>query len=144
MRVLILTILLSLIYVSPSFAQSAADFIISRELHGTEHNPNIGWSAITNKNIYKQGDAVKVTVTNQLYEDAYLEQNMWFQLNKNNSWKRRGQILKKRRAKRLRPGQSVKLKWNTKNAAAGKYRLLIFPSKDFSVPPIISNEFYLN
>jgi len=114
-----------------------------RVLVGADANPNISWKAVTDKNEYRKGEAVDVSITNVTYETAKLTKNIWYERFRKGSWAEHEVVEKKKKAHVLKPGDSVRYKVNTGNLPYGKYRLVLFTSEDFNVPPAYSNEFYI-
>lgn len=115
-----------------------------RILVGTENNPNKAWRAVTDKNEYFKGDKIKVTITNESYDKQKLVKNIWWEYFRKGDWAKHDVLKKEKKSKRLKPNQSVTYELDLPNQGKyGKYRLVIFTSKDFSIPPAISNEFYL-
>lgn len=114
-----------------------------RILTGTDLSPNKGWSALTDKNIYKPGESIQLTVTNEMPQLTMLTKNIWYERFRKGRWVEHEKILKTRSVIRLSPGKSVKYTLKPGELAYGKYRLVIFTSKDFNIPPAYSNEFYV-
>lgn len=115
-----------------------------RILTGTENNPNSLWSAITDKNIYARGDIVKISVTNNDYKKQRPVKNFWIQRFTKGQWSEAIKVNVDENTKGLAPGQSSEFAWSiSSDQSFGKYRFVIFASKDFSVPPAYSNEFYI-
>lgn len=116
----------------------------SRLLMGTENNPNPSWGAITDKDIYRQGEELKVRVTNNAYEPLTLVKNVWVEKFINGKWSDPVKIKKIAGSANLSPGKATAFTWKLPpEQLFGKYRLVIFTSHDFSVQPALSNEFYI-
>ncbi len=114
-----------------------------RVLVGTEANPNSAWRAVTDKNDYGKGDQIGVSVTNATYETAKLTKNIWYEHFRKGKWAEHEVLEKQKKSHIVKPGKSVDYKFDTGELPYGKYRLVIFTSEDFNVPPVISNEFYI-
>jgi uncharacterized protein YcbK (DUF882 family) len=114
-----------------------------RILVGTEANPNNAWRAVTNSNEYRKGDTIEVSVTNTTYETAKITKNIWYEHFRKGKWAEHEVLEKQKKSHIVKPGKSVDYKFNTGELPYGKYRLVIFTSEDFNVPPVISNEFYI-
>ena len=114
-----------------------------RKLIGTEANPNNAWAAITDKNVYFKGDLINLEIKNISYESMRLTKNLWYEYFKKGKWAEHQPIEKNKQSVKIKPNDSVKIVWNPEGMPFGKYRIVVFTSKDFSVPPIISNEFYI-
>lgn len=115
-----------------------------RILSGTENNLNPAWSAITDKNEYAPDEKVSVTITNSAYEKQRLVKNFWSDRFRRGEWAEHEKIAVDGRAGSLKPGASHEFVWTIPtHQKYGKHRLVIFTSKDFSVPPVYSNEFYV-
>ncbi len=115
-----------------------------RILVGTENNPNAAWAAITDRNHYVRNEKLTVAVTNNGYERERLTPIVWIERFRKGRWGDQRKIRKMASA-RLKPGQSQTLTWTIpEDQPLGKYRLVIFPSTDFTTtPPMFSNEFYV-
>ncbi len=114
-----------------------------RKLVGVKANPNQAWTAVTNKNIYAKSEPIKVKVANRTYKKMKLVKNVWFDLFRKGKWAKHEKIKQIKGRTKLKPGESEEIIWQQKDMPYGKYRLVIFTSKDFNVPPVISNEFYI-
>lgn len=114
-----------------------------RVLVGIEANPNQSWKIVTDKNEYKKGEPMEFSVTNVTYDTAKLTKNIWYEHFRKGAWAEHEMIEKKKKTHVLKPGNSVSYKVNTDNLPYGKYRLVLFTSEDFNVPPAYSNEFYI-
>lgn len=116
----------------------------ARILVGTENNPNLSWSAITDKNIYARGETVSVKAKNNDYKDQRLNKNVWIERFRRGEWTDQLKVEADGKGGSLSPGESFELSWKIPDGQAyGKYRLTIFANKDLSIPPVFSNEFYL-
>ena len=114
-----------------------------RILVGTDNNPNLSWTAITDQNIYRRGDTLKLGISNNSYGPQWLTKNIWTERFCKGRWGEQKKV-KKGRAIKLKPGQNARWKWKIpQDQPYGKYRLVIFASRDFSIPPAYSNEFYI-
>lgn len=115
-----------------------------RILIGTENNPNPVWSAITDRNNYMRDEELEVLITNNDYKDQRLIKNIWLEHFSKGQWGEQKQLTDKPDSKPLVPNGQINFKWQIpSDAIFGKYRLVIFANKDFSVPPAYSNEFYI-
>ena len=114
-----------------------------RVLVGVQANPNESWRVITDKNKYHQGDIIKATVTNAGYEKMPLTTNIWYERFRKGDWTEHAILEKEKRKYKVKPGESVDFEFKANDLPFGKYRLVIFTSKDFSIPPAYSNEFYI-
>lgn len=115
-----------------------------RVLVGVDANPNKTWKAITDKNNYFKGDKIKVEVTNVSYENMGLTRNIWVEHFRKGEWAEHSLLEKKGGSKIIKPGKSAVYEAGLPpDARFGKYRLVVFTSRDFNIPPVISNEFYL-
>ena len=114
-----------------------------RILTGTELSPNKGWSVLTDKNIYRPGEPVELTITNEMPQGSSLTKNFWYERFRKGRWSEHKFIEKSRRAAKLSPGQSYKHVLKPKKLDYCKYRIVVFTSRDFKVPPAYSNEFYV-
>ncbi|MFH1875076.1 MAG: DUF882 domain-containing protein [Pseudomonadota bacterium] len=115
----------------------------TRKLVGAEANINAAWTAITDKNVYFKDEPIKVTIANTTYEKARLIKNVWYEFFRKGKWNKHEKIEAIKGRAALKPGQSTSFTWQPKDMPYGKYRLVIFASKDFNVPPVVSNEFYV-
>jgi len=114
-----------------------------RKLIGTENNPNKTWNAVTDKNEYRKGDVLEVSVRNIAYENMRLTHNVWYERFRKGKWSDHDVIEKKKKTNIVKPGKSVGFKVSMGDLPYGKYRLVMFTSEDFNIPPVISNEFYI-
>lgn len=114
-----------------------------RELIGTGNNPNDCWGTVTDRDLYRPGDTVSIKVTNNGYESAGIVKNIWLDGFRRGKWSEKLNLAKGG-SKRLKAGKSATFEVRLPDdQRLGKYRLVIFTSKDFSVPPAYSNEFYV-
>lgn len=117
---------------------------LSRILVGTENNPNPLWSAITDKNIYGRTDSVKISIKNNDYKKQRPVKNFWIEHFEKGKWSGQIKIDVDGEPEGLETGDSTEFVWAIpENRAFGKYRFVIFANKDFSIPPVFSNEFYI-
>ncbi len=114
-----------------------------RVLTGIENSPNKGWAVLTDKNIYRPGETISFTITNELMERSPLVKNLWFQRFRKGTWGEQTIIHKSKRTAKLDTGQSYTHVWESADLKPGKYRIVVFPSRDYDVPPAYSNEFYI-
>ncbi len=115
-----------------------------RQLIGTENNPNAAWTAVTDKNAYVPKEVVRVEITNNDYGVLKFSKNVWYERFRKGDWRERKNILKKKKAIQLKVGDSTSFTWSIPDdRGLGKYRLVFFTSKDFNIPPVYSNEFYI-
>lgn len=115
-----------------------------RVLVGTDNNPNAAWTAITDKNVYRPGETVSVVITNNNYEKMKFSKNVWYERFRKGDWRERENLLKEKRFAKLDVGETADYSWKiSADQGLGKYRLVFFTSKDFSIPPVYSNEFYI-
>jgi hypothetical protein len=115
-----------------------------RVLVGTDNNPNPAWTAITDRNVYRPGETVSVVVTNNGYERIKFSKNIWYERFRKGDWRERENLLKEKRSVKLDTGETVDYSWKTPaDQGLGKYRLVFFTSRDFKIPPVYSNEFYI-
>lgn len=115
-----------------------------RILVGTENNPNPLWAPGTDKDVYERGDTVEVEIANVGYERQRLIMNVWLERFQRGEWSEHVKLTKRVRTTRLSQGELARYKWMIPdNQPFGKYRLVIFANKDFSIPPAYSNEFYI-
>lgn len=115
-----------------------------RVLVGTENNPNAAWTAVTDRNIYRPGDTVSVVITNNDYNKLKFAKNVWYERFRKGDWRERENLTKEKRSVKLDVGETVEYSWKTSaDQGLGKYRLVFFTSKDFNIPPVYSNEFYI-
>jgi uncharacterized protein YcbK (DUF882 family) len=114
-----------------------------RVLVGVQANPNESWRVITDKNKYHQGDVIKATVTNAGYEKMVLTTNVWYERFRKGDWTEHMLLNKQKKKYKVKPQESVDFEFKANELPFGKYRLVIFTSKDFSIPPAYSNEFYI-
>ena len=115
-----------------------------RELIGTENNLNPAWAAVTDKNAYRPGDEVLVAITNNDYAAQHFATNVWIERFRKGEWSEHVLIEKGGRTVKLEQGASTSYAWKIPaDRARGKYRLVFFASKDLSLPPAFSNEFYV-
>lgn len=116
----------------------------ARILAGTENNPNDAWAAVTDKNTYRRGETLELTVRNNSYDRQRLVKNVWAELFRRGKWAEHDKIGKIKGSAALQQGQETKTSWKIpKDQPFGKYRLVVFTSRDFSIPPAYSNEFYV-
>lgn len=115
-----------------------------RMLVGTENNPNLAWSVVTDRDIYHRGETVVAAITNNGYEDQRLVMNVWLERFRKGQWSERQKLTPNPASERLDQGGSAEHRWEIpEDQPFGKYRLAVFASRDFSVPPALSNEFYI-
>lgn len=115
-----------------------------RVLVGTQNNPNPAWAAITDRNVYKPGEQFSVDVKNSDYGTQRFVPNIWIERFRKGQWTEQTQLSKSGPAKKLDQGEGATWKWEIpKDQPLGKYRLVIFASKDLSLSPAYSNEFYV-
>lgn len=115
-----------------------------RVLVGTENNPNLAWSAVTDKNEYRRGEDVSAKITNNGYGSQRFATNVWIERYRKGKWGGEERIEKKPLSLSVGSGESTTYGWTIpEDFPHGKYRFVIFVSKDFSVPPVYSNEFYV-
>jgi len=115
-----------------------------RVLLGTENNPNPAWSAVTDKNEYRRGETVTARITNNDYGKLRLVKNVWTERYRKGCWCDRTKLEKKPKSASVKTGESIDYSWEIpEDKPHGKYRLVIFTSKDFSIPPAYSNEFFV-
>ena len=114
-----------------------------RTLLGTQNNPNPAWAAITDKDLYRRGETVQAAITNASYKGERLHKNVWFERFGKGRWGSQ-EKLENAGSDSVDPGKSSNYSWAIpKDATPGKYRLVVFASKDFSIPPSYSNEFFI-
>lgn len=114
-----------------------------RNLVGIENSPNKGWAVLTDKNIYYPGETISFTITNELMERSALVKNLWSQRFRKGIWGEQAIINKSKQAAKLDAGQSYTHTWEPADIKPGKYRIVVFPSRNFTTPPAFSNEFYI-
>lgn len=115
-----------------------------RLLIGTRNNPNQAWTAVSDRNVYAPGDALTLKIANNNYETLRLTQNVWYERFRKGGWSERENLVKDKKKHKLEVGESTDYRWEIPaDQGLGKYRLVIFTSKDFSIPPVYSNEFYI-
>jgi uncharacterized protein YcbK (DUF882 family) len=115
-----------------------------RMLIGTQNNPNAAWTAVTDKNVYAPGQDVTVKITNNDYSKMKFTTNAWYEYFRKGAWNERKNLVKDKGAVKLNVGESTEYLWKIPaDQGLGKYRLVFFTSKDFSIPPVYSNEFYV-
>lgn len=115
-----------------------------RVLIGTENNPNPAWSTVTDNNSYRPGATLTAAVTNNDYRDQRLIVNVWTERFRKGQWQEEKKITERPRSVRVDSGASTPYSWEIPpDTPRGRYRLVIFTSKDFSIPPSYSNEFYI-
>lgn len=115
-----------------------------RALAGTENNPNMTWIAVTDRDSYAHGETLLVKVTNSGYKRQRFLKNVWIENFIGRRWTEQLKIKAGGRSRSLAAGNSAEFSWTIpEDQAYGKYRLVIFTSRDFSVPPVFSNEFYV-
>jgi len=115
-----------------------------RVLVGTENNPNAAWTALTDRDLYRPGDTASVKISNNEYRKLRFSKNVWYERFRKGGWKERKNLLKEGKRVTLDVGESVDYAWKIPaDQGLGKYRLVFFTSKDFKVPPVYSNEFYI-
>jgi uncharacterized protein YcbK (DUF882 family) len=116
----------------------------ARELIGTQNNPNPAWAAVTDKNVYRPGDEVAVKITNNEYGSQRFATNVWYERFRKGQWAEHESIEKDGKTTKLEQGESAAYAWKLPaGQPLGKYRLVFFASKDLSLPPAYSNEFYV-
>lgn len=114
-----------------------------REPVGTENNPNPAWAALTDKDVYTRGETIKVAITNMGYRRQRLVKNVWTERFRRGEWTNEAKLGEMGEA-HLSQGKSSECRFLIpEDFPFGKYRLVIFTTKDFSVPPAYSNEFYV-
>jgi uncharacterized protein YcbK (DUF882 family) len=114
-----------------------------RILTGIELSPNKGWSVLTDKNIYKSGEPIKLTITNEMPGRQSLVKNFWYDRFRKGKWSEHKVIEKKKAAAKLATGQSYHHTLKPSDLSYGKYRIAVFTSRNFNIPPAYSNEFYI-
>lgn len=115
-----------------------------RQLIGTENNPNAAWTAVTDRNVYSPGYEISVNITNNDYGVLKFSKNVWYERFRKGDWRERKNLLKKKKTIRLKVGDCTSFTWSIPaDQGLGKYRLVFFTSKDFNIPPVYSNEFYI-
>lgn len=115
-----------------------------RVLVGTENSPNAAWTAITDRDLYRPGDTVSVTITNNEYKELKFTKNIWYERFRKGGWKEREMLVRNKGTVNLDVGETLDHSWKIPaDQGLGKYRLVFFPSKDLKVPPFYSNEFYI-
>jgi uncharacterized protein YcbK (DUF882 family) len=114
-----------------------------RILTGVELSPNKGWSVLTDKNIYEPNEPIKLTITNEMPGRQSLVKNFWYEWFRKGRWSEHKVIEKKKAVAKLATGQSYHHTLKPENLQYGKYRIVVFPSRDFNIPPAYSNEFYV-
>ncbi|MBT3181537.1 MAG: YcbK family protein [Deltaproteobacteria bacterium] len=116
-----------------------------RILVGTENNPNLTWTAVTDKNIYDRGNSLDVVITNNGYEkQKFTTKSMWLERFKKGRWSEHERIQVRGGGKRLNVGEKTNVGWTIPHTQSyGKYRLVIFPNKSKGDSPMYSNEFYI-
>lgn len=115
-----------------------------RVLLGTENNPNPAWAVLTDKNEYAGGETVEVAITNNDYRKLKLIKNVWMERYRKGEWCEQAKLENKPESVSIGKGESSAYAWAIPgDHPYGKYRFVIFTSKDFSVPPAFSNEFYV-
>jgi uncharacterized protein YcbK (DUF882 family) len=115
----------------------------TRIMTGMELSPNNGWSVITDKNIYKPGESIGLTIINAMQERAPLVKDFWYDRFRKGKWSEHQVIEKSKQVAVVSPGKSYKHTLKLDVLPYGKYRIVVFTSRDFSVPPAYSNEFYV-
>ncbi|MFH0798883.1 MAG: DUF882 domain-containing protein [Pseudomonadota bacterium] len=116
----------------------------SRVLVGTQNNPNSSWSMLTDKDIYARGEALSSKITNGDYRKGRLVKNVWIERFRRGKWSDQTRLEEKPSVVSLEPNEATEYGWRIPDEQPfGKYRLVIFTSKDFSIPPVYSNEFYI-
>lgn len=115
-----------------------------RILVGTDNNPNAAWTALTDRNVYRPGDKIAVVVTNNNYDKLKFSKNVWYERFRKGNWSERKNLTKEKESVKLDVGESVDYSWDAPaDQGLGKYRLVFFTSRDFKIPPVYSNEFYI-
>ncbi len=115
-----------------------------RMLVGTDNNPNPAWTAVTDKDVYRPGDELSVLITNNDYGKLSLVRNIWYEYFRKGGWRVRENLIKEKKGAKLDVGESLTYSWKIPaDQGLGKYRLVVFTSKDFNIPPAYSNEFYI-
>jgi len=115
-----------------------------RVMVGTDMNPNPAWNAITDKNVYRPGDEVAIVITNNGYDKLKISKNIWYERFRKGKWSERKNLIKEKRSEKLGIQEATDYSWKIpEDQGLGKYRLVIFTSKDFKIPPVYSNEFYI-
>ncbi|MFH1830904.1 MAG: DUF882 domain-containing protein [Pseudomonadota bacterium] len=115
-----------------------------RVLMGTENNLNAAWTAVTDKNAYAPGSEAQIKITNNDYDTLKFIKNVWYERFRKGDWRERKNLLKEKKTTKLRVGEYTTFTWNVpEDQGLGKYRLVFFTSKDFGIPPVYSNEFYI-
>jgi len=114
-----------------------------RILIGTENNPNILWTAITDKNIYGRENTVDVVITNEGYErQRFSSKKVWLERFRRGEWSEHRKIKVKGRGRGLPVGATANISWRIpEDQPFGKYRIAIFPGH--GEDPAYSNEFYI-
>lgn len=110
---------------------------------GTENNPNIGWSTITDKNIYRDGDIIHAKISNNEYSKRSPSlKSVWLERFRKGAWSEHEKVKVDGKSKTLHTGEFIKISRQIHPGRAyGKYRLVIFPCKKCA--PTYSNEFYI-
>lgn len=115
-----------------------------RVVYGTESNPNLAWSALTDKSQYAPDERISVTITNSGYKKQKPATNFWVEGFRRGEWAGHEKISVEGKTASLKPGSSKEFVWTIPtHQKYGRYRFVIFVSRDFSVPPVYSNEFYV-
>ena len=116
----------------------------ARILLGTENNPNPAWSAVTDRNIYRAGNELFAEIRNNDYAKQKYRPSVWIERFRRGEWGSQEKIEEIPDGASLAPGESTRYSWRIpEGQGAGRYRLVIFASRDFSLPPFYSNEFYV-
>jgi len=115
----------------------------TRIMTGTDLSPNKGWGVVTDKNIYKPGEPIKLVITNAMQEREPLVKNFWYERFRKGKWAEHRVIEKSKQVAVVSPGKSYKHTLKLDALPYGKYRIVVFTSRDFSIPPAYSNEFYV-
>lgn len=105
-----------------------------RILTGVDLNPNPDWTALTDRNIYRQGEPVAFTVSKRTGMSSG-DIAIWYDRFSKGKWSKHKLIEK-----------SVKsnlYEWKPGKIPFGKYRFVVFVSRDKKTPPVYSNEFYI-
>ncbi len=115
----------------------------ARILIGVDLSPNKGWSVITDKNSYRQGEPVTFAIKNEMLDREALVKNFWYERFRKGEWVEHAIIEKTKGATQLSTGESFTYTWNAPALPHGKYRIVAFTSRDYTIPPAYSNEFYV-
>ena len=115
----------------------------ARILIGVDQSPHKGWSVITDKNIYRQGEPVTFTVKSEMLEREALVKNFWFERFRKGQWAEHTIIEKTKGAAQLSTGETFTYTWKAPTLPFGRYRIVAFTSRNYNIPPAYSNEFFV-